>query len=92
LKRAIARYRRRKRQGKRIMAGAASSILSRLGQLKHCNNFNLYRLLFRGERLMRDLKKVVRQKQQKEELTWNTYLEQRAKWKSSKPRAAIIPT
>lgn len=92
LKRAIARYRRRKRQGKRIMAGAASSILSRLGQLKHCNNFNLYRLLFRGERLMRDLKKVVRKKQQKEELTWNTYLEQRAKWKSSKPRAALIPT
>lgn len=92
LKRAIARYRRRKRQGKRIMAGMASSILSRLGQLKHCNNHNLYRLLFKGERLMRELKKVVRQKQQKEELTWNTYLERRAALKSSKLRVMPTPT
>lgn len=91
LKRAIARVRRRKRQGKRIMAGAASSILSRLGQLKHCNNHNLYRLLFKGERLMRELKNLVRQKQRKEELTWNTYLERRAKWKSSERRAEPTP-
>ena len=91
LKRAIARVRRRKRQGKRIMAGAASSILSRLGQLKHCNNHNIYRLLFKGERLMRELKNLVRQKQRKEELTWNTYLERRAKWRSSERRAAPTP-
>lgn len=92
IKRAIARYQKRKRQGKRIYAGAASSLLSRLGQLKHCNNYNLYRMLFNGERLMRELKKIVRQKQRKEELTWNTYLERRAILKSSKQRAVLTPT
>lgn len=92
IKQAIARYRRRKRKKKRIMAGAASSLISRLGQLKHCNNHNLYRLLFRDERLLRALKKIIRQKQQKEELTWSMYLERRAMWKSSKQRATAIPT
>ena len=43
---------------KRILAGAAASLLSRLGQLKHCNNHNLYRMLFQGERLMRELKRI----------------------------------
>lgn len=92
IKRAIARYRKRKRQGKRIMAGAAASLLSRLGQLKHCNNHNIYRMLFKGERIVRDLKKIIRQQQRKEELTWNTYLEQRAKLKSSKRKAVLIPS
>lgn len=91
IKRAIARYRKRKRQGKRIMAGAAASLLSRLGQLKHCNNHNIYRMLFKGERIVRDLKKIIRQQQRKEELTWNTYLEQRATLKSSKRKAVLIP-
>lgn len=92
IKRAIARYRKRKRQGKRIMAGAAASLLSRLGQLKHCNNHNIYRMLFKGERIVRDLKKIIRQQQRKEELTWNTYLEQRATLKSSKRKAVLIPS
>lgn len=92
IKRAIARYRKRKRLGKRIMAGAAASLISRLGQLIHCNNFNLYRMLFHGERILRELKKVVRQKQRKEELTWSMYLERRQKRKSSEQRATPIPT
>lgn len=92
IKRAIARYRKRKRQGKRIMAGAAASLLSRLGQLKHCDNHNIYRMLFKGERIVRDLKKIIRQQQRKEELTWNTYLEQRATLKSSKRKAVLIPS
>lgn len=92
IKRAIARYRKRRRLKKRILAGAAASLLSRLGQLKHCNNHNLYRMLFQGERLMRELKRIIRQKQRKEELTWNTYLERRAKSKSSKLKAIPTPT
>lgn len=87
----IARYRKRKRQGKRIMAGAAASLISRLGQLKHCNNYNLYRLLYKGERLVRDLKRIIRQKQRKEELTWSMYLERRKTSKSSRQRAVSIP-
>lgn len=63
MKRAVARYRKRKRQGKRMMAGAAASLLSRLGQLKHCNNRNIYRLLFHGERIVRELKEAVRNQQ-----------------------------
>lgn len=90
IKRALARYRKRKKRRKRIFAGAAASLISRLGQLKHCNNYNLYRMLFKGQRIMRELKAIIRQKQRKEELSWNMYLERRAKLKSSKPKA--IPT
>ncbi|MCM1295510.1 MAG: reverse transcriptase domain-containing protein [Muribaculaceae bacterium] len=92
LKRAIARYRRRRNRGKRINAGAAASILSRCGQLAHCNNVNLYRTLFRGERLVRELKEIVRAKNKEEVLTWNMYLAQRARWKSLKQRATATPT
>jgi hypothetical protein len=51
-----------KRKEKRIMEGATSSLISHLGQLKHCNNHNIYRILFDGERLMRSIKKIIRQK------------------------------
>ena len=91
-KRAIARYRKRRDKGRRIFAGMAASIISRMGQLKHCNNTNLYRILLRGERLMRELKKIIREKNQKEKLTWSMYLAQRAKWKSSKSKAIPTPT
>ena len=92
LKRAIARYRRRRRAGKKILVGAAASIISRLGQIKHCNNHNLYRILFKGERLMRELKRIIRNNSRKEKLTWSMYLERRAKSRSSKPKATPIPT
>lgn len=92
LKRSIARYRWRKRHGRRIMAGMAASIISRLGQLTHCNNYSLYRILFRGERLVRELKKIIRNNNRKEKYTWSMYLERRRTWKSSKPKAAPIPT
>lgn len=92
LKRAIARYRKRRDAGKRIFPGMAQSIISRLGQIKHCNNFNLYRILFKGERIVRELKKIIRENSGKELLTWNTYLEQRARSKSSRLRAAATPT
>lgn len=92
LKRAIARYRKRRRARKKIMVGTAASIISRLGQIKHCNNYHLYRLLFKGERLMRELKCIIRKNSRKEKLTWNMYLERRATWRSLKSRAIPIPT
>lgn len=91
LKRVIARYRKRRKAGKRIFPGIAASILSRLGQLKHCNNVNLYRMIFRGERLMRELKNIIRAKNRKETLTWTMYLAHRAKLKSSRLRAMPTP-
>lgn len=78
IKRAIARYLRRKRMNERILPGMASSLISRLGQLKHCNNQNLYRWLFNGRSIVHELKRVIREKQRKEKLTWSMYLEQRA--------------
>lgn len=92
IKRGIARFRKRRDGGKRLSAGMASSLISRLGQLKHCNNHNLYQMLFNGERLVRQLKKVIREKNRKEKLTWTMYLEQRARRRSLKQRATPIPT
>lgn len=91
-KRAIAKYRKKRADGKRVCAKSASSILSRLGQFKHCNNVNLYKILFRGERLTRELKNIIRRENQKEAITWSTFLAQRARSKSSKSRAEAIPT
>lgn len=78
LKRAIARYRKRRNAGKRVAYRMANSIISRCGQLKHCSNVNLYRTLFKGERIMRELKRIVRARQRKENLTWIMFLERRA--------------
>lgn len=89
MKRAMARYRRRIRQGRPIHPKSAASLLSRLGQLRHCNNYHFYQWLFRGERIMRDLKRIIRSQRRNEEIAWNTYLVQRAASKSSRPRATI---
>jgi hypothetical protein len=92
LKRAISRYRRRRRQGRRLMAGVAASLLSRLGQLKHCNNCHLYQILFQGERLVREWKRITRERIRKDRLTWTMFLEQ---WETSRSlgrRADPTPT
>lgn len=73
LKRAVARYRKRRDSGKRVLAMSANSIISRCGQLKHCNNVNLYQTVFQGERVLRELKRIVRQEQQKNILSWLDY-------------------
>lgn len=91
IKRALARYRKRRRQGRPITPRAAASLLSRLGQLRHCNNYHLYQWLFRGERVVRDLKHVVREHRRKENLTWTMFLAQRAALKSSRPSATLTP-
>jgi hypothetical protein len=78
IKRAIARFRKQRSQGKRIAARAAASLLSRLGQLQHCNNCNIRQRLFQGERIMRELKRTVRANCRKQTLTWEVYLNRRA--------------
>lgn len=92
IKRAVERYRKRRDRGQRTLAGNAHSLISRMGQLKHCNNYNLYRMIYRGERIQRELKNIIRQQQRKERMTWSMYLAQRMRWKSSRPKAAAIPT
>lgn len=82
IKRALARYRKRRNAGKKIFAGAAMSLLSRLGQLAHCSNYHLYQMLYQGEKIQRELKQIVRENSRKETLTWSMYLAQRARSKS----------
>lgn len=73
IKRGIARYRKRCKQGKPISPKMADSILSRLGQIKHCNNVNIYARLYQGEKIVRKLKTIVRQNR-KELMEWNDFI------------------
>ena len=82
MKRAIAQYRKDRSAGKSITPRRASGILSRLGQLKHCNNYQIYKSLFGSERIISELKHIIRKSQQ-EVMTWNMYLEQRRRQKYS---------
>lgn len=92
MKRQASRYRKRRDSGKRISVKMAAGLISRIGQLKHCNNHNLYRLVLQGERLQRELKNIIRANARRREyLTWSTFLEQRARSRSLKPRAANTP-
>ncbi len=92
LKHAVARYRKRKRKRKRIFPTMAASVLSRLGQLKHCNNHNLYKRLFCGEHILRELKNIIRKSRERELIEWNTFLAQRAAQKFSRRKVTGIVT
>ena len=60
IKRGIAKYRKFASSGKPITRRFAAGMLSRLGQLHHCNNVHIYRKLFMGDPIQRELKDVVR--------------------------------
>ena len=70
LKQGLARYRKRKRQGRRISRRLAAGLLSRLGQLRHCNHVGVYQRM-NVEGAQRELKDVVRKYTRKERITWN---------------------
>lgn len=92
MKRGVARYRKRRGKGQAIRPRSASGLLSRLGQLVHCNNYNLYRRLFQGKRIIHSLKEIVRAAHKEEELTWSMYLEQRKEWRRSKQKGLLTAT
>lgn len=71
LRRQLNRYYRLKRLGKKISNHLASSLISRLGQLKHCNNVGVYKKIYHGK-ILRELKQIVRDYIRKERLLWNT--------------------
>lgn len=92
MKRQVARYRKRRDAGKPVSVKMASSLLSRFGQLKHCNNHNIYKTLLRGERLQRQLKNIIRAfARRKEFITWSMYLARRVRLRSLEPKAAPTP-
>lgn len=73
LKRNIAKYRKRLKNNKYISTRLANGILSRLGQLKHCNNFKIYEKLFMKERIVHDLKSII-SKNNSRLMSWNEYI------------------
>ena len=77
LKRKLNEYYRRKRKHRKISTRMATGLLSRLGQLKHCNHKNVYEIIYHGK-VQRDLKSVVRNDMRRERLTWSIFLEQTA--------------
>ena len=88
IKRAVKRYTRKCDRGEPIPPGMAMSILSRLGQLEHCSNVNIYRRLFGGRKIQRELKDIIRRSRRKE-ITWNMYLEQRRIRRSLKQKGLL---
>lgn len=73
LKRKLAIWRRRVSRGKSVSRKTANGLLSRLGQLRHCNNVRLYAMLFRGAKVQAALKETVRQSQ-RQLMTWGEYM------------------
>lgn len=61
IKRSIKKYRKKIKDNKNITPHFALSIISRLGMLKHCNNCNLYKIIYyKGEKLSQHLKNIIR--------------------------------
>lgn len=73
LKRQLQCYYRKLKRGAVIPYTMALGLLSRLGQLKHCNSVKLYARLVKG-RLQIDLKNIIRAYARKERTKWNTSL------------------
>ncbi len=71
LKRGLSRYRRKKRKGQRISRKLAAGLLSRLGQLRHCNHVGIYKRIYQPG-TQRELKDVIRKYTRKERQKWNT--------------------
>lgn len=75
LKRKLRLYYKKKRKHKRISMRMATGLLSRIGQLSHCNRVGVFRRIYRGK-VQKDLKDIVRIISRKERLSWNTFLDQ----------------
>lgn len=71
LKRSLSKYRRKQRKGQRISRKLAAGLLSRLGQLRHCNHTGIYKRIYRPG-TQRELKNVIRKYTREERQKWNT--------------------
>lgn len=71
LKRQLADYYRKLRHRAKIPITLAQGLLSRLGQLKHCNNRHIFARYVRPK-TQRDLKTIVRAYARKERAKWTT--------------------
>lgn len=92
MKRCVQRYRKGRAEHKPCSFKRASALISRLGTLQHCNNFRLYKRLFRGEKLLKQLKVYIRLYNNGGLETWSMYLARRARLKFSRPKAIPTPS
>lgn len=81
LKRQIRSYKRKGRAHRRIPYSLAFGLLSRLGQMRHCNSMHLYKKYI-GAGVQKKLKTTVRHYMRKERKRWSTSTEQTATAKS----------
>ncbi len=72
LKRQLARYYRKLRQGKTISPRLAAGLLSRLGQLNHCNHRGIYQKHYQSK-TQRALKQIIREHSRRERLRWSMF-------------------
>lgn len=72
LKRQLAKYYKKMKQGKRIAVTLAQGLLSRIGQLKHCRSCHIFKRYIKPK-TQRALKAVVREYTRKEKKKWITY-------------------
>lgn len=90
IKRKIREFYYRYSSGKFISLKFAQGLLSRLGMLKHCNNYMFYKL-YVPKGTQKKLKKIIHKYQRKEIKTWNMFLaEYKADMKTSKQSALSI--
>lgn len=78
IKRGIAKCTKKLNSNKLISYKLATSVISRCGQLNHCNSYNIIKSI---DPVVSKLKHIIRKKR-KEEVKWNTYLAQQEILKS----------
>jgi hypothetical protein len=73
IKRSLSRYRWKVKRRKKLSRKLAAGLLSRLGQLRHCNHTKIYRRIYEPG-IQRTLKNVIRRYMKKERSKWSTPL------------------
>jgi hypothetical protein len=73
IKRSLSRYRWKVKHRKKLSRKLAAGLLSRLGQLRHCNHTKIYRRIYEPG-IQRTLKNVIRRYMKKERSKWSTPL------------------
>lgn len=93
IKRKLSMYYTKKRLNRHIQPRWAAGVISQIGQLTHCNHYNIFKKRIK-KGVLKDLKNVIRINSRKERLLWSTFLEQTSlsEKKSYEPKVISIQT
>lgn len=75
LKRQLNRYYYKTKRDRYISMRLAAGLLSRMGQMKHCNSTQIYSRIYQPK-VQKNLKKIVKRYSRRERLKWSTFSEQ----------------